>query len=336
MVNIGIIGAGMIGTEHASRITNELTGGEVVAVNDVNENQARSLVEKLNLDAQVFASAHDLIHSEQVDAVLITSWGPTHEEFVLAAIAAGKYVFCEKPLATTAKGCNNIIDAEIKANKRLVQVGFMRRYDQGYRLLKDLMSAKTYGEPLVVTAAHRNPAVPEAYVTPMAITDTLVHELDTFRWLFNDDYKSAQVVFARKTRHAHDKVQDPQLVLLETQGGIRINVEIFVNCQYGYDIQCSVSCEDGVVSLPDPTSVVTKTEARRSTNILTDWKERFAGAFSLELQAFIDSVSGDRLTDPAPSSWDGMAAAVASDACVEAQETGGIIPIVMPEQSDFY
>lgn len=60
---------------------------------------------------------------------------PTHEEYT-AAIAAGKPVFCEKPLAMSAEGCRRIVDAEMKAGRRLVQVGFMRPYDEGYLALK--------------------------------------------------------------------------------------------------------------------------------------------------------------------------------------------------------
>ncbi|WP_020409278.1 Gfo/Idh/MocA family protein [Hahella ganghwensis] len=192
-VRIGVIGTGAIGEDHARRITNTLTGGEVVAVNDVNTDQARAVVDNLKLNARVYDSGHDLIKADDVDAVLVTSWGPTHEEFVVAAIQAGKYVFCEKPLATTAQGCQNIVDAEIAAGKRLVQVGFMRPFDSGYRLLKKAIDAGEIGTPLMIHAAHRNPTVPETYITPMAIHDTLIHELDVFRWLLEDDYKTAQI-----------------------------------------------------------------------------------------------------------------------------------------------
>ena len=207
-------------------------------------------------DAEIFATGEELIASAEVDAVLVTSWGATHEQYVLAAIAAGKPCFCEKPLATTAEGAKRIVDAEVAHGKRLVQVGFMRRYDAGYRMLKQVVDSEI-GQPLMVHAAHRNPTVPEQYVTPMAIHDTLIHEIDVFRWLLDDDYVSAQVVFPRahaRTRHA--KLKDPQIVLLETAKGVRIDVEVFVNCRYGYDIQCQVVGEEGIASLPEPMAIV--------------------------------------------------------------------------------
>ncbi|WP_170968935.1 Gfo/Idh/MocA family oxidoreductase, partial [Pseudomonas viridiflava] len=107
-----------------------------------------------------------------VEAVPVCSWGATHEEYVLAAIAAGKPVFCEKPLAVTAAGCRHIVEAEIAGGKRLVQVGFMRPYDHGYRALKAVIDSGQIGEPLMLHCAHRNPRVGENYKTDMAITDT--------------------------------------------------------------------------------------------------------------------------------------------------------------------
>ncbi|MGQ0332926.1 Gfo/Idh/MocA family protein [Halomonas elongata] len=333
-VKIGVIGTGMIGEEHSRRITQALTGGEIVAVTDVNLEQARDVVERLGLDARVFEDGQSLIQDDDVDAVLVTSWGPTHEEYVLAAIAAGKAVFCEKPLATTAEGCRHIIDAEIEAGRRLVQVGFMRRYDSGYRMMKEAIDGGRLGEALMIHAAHRNPEVPERYVTPMAIHDTLIHELDTFRWLLDDDYRSAQVVFPRKTRHAHSKVADPQIVMLETVKGVRIDVEVFVNCQYGYDIQCDVVGEEGIARLPEPQSLKFRQAGQLSNEILQDWKRRFSDAFDMELQSFIDGVAARCIEGP--SSWDGYAAAIAGDVCVQAQESGAIEAIEMPERPSFY
>lgn len=333
-LNIGVIGTGAIGRDHIRRCSKVLQGSRIVAVNDINRDSAANVVGELQLDAQVYDNGHDLIRAADVQAVLVTSWGPSHEEFVLAAIAAGKPVFCEKPLAVTAQGCKNIVEAEAKQGKRLVQVGFMRPYDQGYRALKQVLTSGQIGEPLMLHCAHRNPTVGEAYTTDMAITDTLIHEIDVLRWLLDDDYVSVQVVFPRKSSKAYSHLKDPQIVLLETAKGTRIDVEIFVNCQYGYDIQCEIVGESGIAKLPEPSSVQMRSGAKLSTEILTDWKERFIDAYDVELQAFINDVQTGKLTGP--SAWDGSAAAVAADACIAAQLSGEIVPIRLPARPDFY
>jgi myo-inositol 2-dehydrogenase/D-chiro-inositol 1-dehydrogenase len=333
-LGIGVIGTGAIGADHARRVTEALTGANVVALNDVNLAQAEAVREKLNLNAKIYENGHELIQAEDVDAILVCSWGPTHEEFVVSAVQAGKYVFCEKPLATTAEGCRNIVEAEIASGKRLVQVGFMRPFDAGYQMLKEAIDKGKIGHPLMIHAVHRNPTVADRYTTDMAIHDTLIHELDVFRWLLDDDYISAQVIFPRQTPHAHEGLRDPQVVLLETRKGVRIDVEVFVNCRYGYDIQCSVVGEEGIANLPDPMSLTVRKDALLQNEILTHWKDRFIESYDVELQAFINGCLTEKMTGA--SSWDGMAAAIAADVCVKAQSSGQIEAISMPERPNFY
>ncbi len=333
-LKLGVIGTGAIGQEHIRRCSKVLQGAQVVAVSDINVDGAKAALTRIGIEAEVFANGHDVVNSPNVDALLVTSWDPTHEEFTLAAIAAGKPVFCEKPLAMSAEGCRRIVDAEIKFGKRLVQVGFMRPYDSGYRALKKVIQQGEIGEPLMLHCAHRNPTVPENYTTDMAITNTLIHELDVLRWLTEDDYKSVQVVFPRSTSKTHGKLRDPQVVLFETRKGIRIDVEIFVNCAYGYDIQCEVVGEAGIAKLPEPSAVQMRKSANLSTAILTDWKDRFIDAYDVELQAFINDATAGKLTGP--SAWDGYAASVAADACLKAQESGAIEAVELPQRPSFY
>ena len=115
-VQVGVIGVGMIGQDHIRRITQVLTGGAVVAVNDVDATRAGQAAASLP-GAVVHATAADLIADDHVDAVLVASWGPAHEEQVVAAIGAGKPVFCEKPLAPTSAACLRIMDAEMAAGR---------------------------------------------------------------------------------------------------------------------------------------------------------------------------------------------------------------------------
>jgi myo-inositol 2-dehydrogenase/D-chiro-inositol 1-dehydrogenase len=333
-LKLGVIGTGAIGQDHIRRCMQTLSGARIVAVNDINADSAAEAVKKYAADAEIFSDPHALIRSANVDAILVTSWGPTHEEFVLAAINVGKYVFCEKPLATTAEGCRRIVDAEIKHGRRLVQVGFMRPYDAGYRALKAVLDSGKIGDPLMLHCAHRNPRVGKNYSTDMAITDTLIHELHVLRWLLNDDYVSAQVLFPRQSGKALEHLRDPQIVLLETAKGVRIDVEIFVNCQYGYDIQCEIVGELGIAKLPEPSSVLLRSQAARSQAILTDWKERFIAAYDVELQDFIDGVHEGKLGGP--DAWSGYSAAVAADACIAAQSTPAVVPIQLPAQPSFY
>src|SRR4051794_41897811 len=125
----------MIGQEHIRRLDGGPGGSRVVAVADADAERAATVAGQLPA-AKALPTGEELIASQAVDAVVVTSWGPTHEAYVLAAIAAGKPVFCEKPLATTAGACRRIVDAEGAAGRRLVQVGFNRRDNPAHPALK--------------------------------------------------------------------------------------------------------------------------------------------------------------------------------------------------------
>ncbi|WP_158734597.1 Gfo/Idh/MocA family protein [Alteribacillus sp. YIM 98480] len=334
-LGFGVVGTGAIGREHMKRITKTLTGAEIVAVTDVNQDTAQKAIEELDLKANIYADDTALLQDEKVEAVLVTSWGPAHESTVLKAIEAGKFVFVEKPLATTAEGCMRIVEAEQKHGKRLVQVGFMRRYDSGYRQMKDAIDNNFIGEPLMVRCAHRNRETGENYTTDMAILDTLIHEIDTLHWLVGDNYKSIQVTYPKKTSKALEHLKDPQIVTFETKSGVIIHAEIFVNCQFGYDIQCEVIGEKGIVKLPEVPTVEYRKDGVLGSRILQDWRNRFNDAFNNEFQDFIDSIRNEG-EPKGPSSWDGYIAAVTGDAGVKAQESGKVEPIEIPERPLFY
>ncbi|MFI6244783.1 Gfo/Idh/MocA family oxidoreductase [Streptomyces sp. NPDC051016] len=332
-VRVGVIGAGWIGQEHIRRLTETVTGARITAVTDIDPARAAEAAEPVG--ARVLPDGAAVVAADDVDAVLVTSWGPTHAEHVLNAIAAGKPVFCEKPLATTAEDCLRIVEAERAHGRRLVQVGFMRRYDAGYRQMKQVIEAGTIGEPLIVHCAHRNPTVPESYGTDMAALDSAVHEIDVLRWLLDDEIVSAQVVLPRPTSNRSEHLRDPQIMLFETAKGVRIDLEVFVNCQYGYDIQCETVGEEGLVRLPDPAAVGVRTAGRHSTEVLTDWVGRFRDAFDTEFREWIAGIAaGNEPTGP--SAWDGYAATVISNATVEARRSAAVTTVDMKPRPAFY
>ena len=104
----------------------------------------------------------------------------------------------------------------------------------------------------MVHCAHRNPTVPEHYTWDMAINDTAIHEVDTMRWLLGEEFVSARVDKPKKTSLRFEHLQDPLVLILETESGVRVDDEIFVNCQFGYDIRCEAVAEKGTVSSGRP------------------------------------------------------------------------------------
>jgi myo-inositol 2-dehydrogenase/D-chiro-inositol 1-dehydrogenase len=234
-LRIGVVGAGQMGRYHIERLAGSVPDAEVVAVSDVYVEGAKQVAEQVG--ARAYSDGHELVADDRVEAVLIASPGFTHEEFTLACLATDKPVLCEKPLAPTIDACVRVLEAEAAKPRRLIQVGFMRRYDDGFRALKAAADAGRVGRPLLLHCRHRNAEVPPGFTSDMMITDSVVHDIDVTRWLLGQEIVAATVFKARPSSLAPEGLQDPQMVMLETADGVLVDVESFVTCRFGYDIR---------------------------------------------------------------------------------------------------
>ncbi|HEY7042589.1 MAG TPA: Gfo/Idh/MocA family oxidoreductase [Nocardioidaceae bacterium] len=329
-VNIGVIGTGNIGTYHAHRIATELPGAGVVSVFDVDVARAQQVAEAVG--ARVHEHALDVISDSEADAVLIASPGDLHAEQVLACLDAGKPVLCEKPLATASEDALKVVEAEVGLGRQLIQVGFMRRYDAAYNEVKATLDSGDIGEALVLHCVHRNPTVPPTFREFMAITDSVVHEIDTSRWLLGDEIVAVTVRSGKRSPHAAG--QDPQMVHFETASGVLVDVESFVNCQYGYDVRCELVGSEGFAQLENPTFSSVTRAAQRRTGVPADWQERFDNAYQRELLAWVHGVGTGAYSGA--SAWDGYAATAVAEAGVRSLDEGGRVAVDLVDKPSLY
>jgi myo-inositol 2-dehydrogenase/D-chiro-inositol 1-dehydrogenase len=318
-VGVGVIGAGMMGAAHVVTLATAVEGAHVAAVADANPERAAAAAREGG--ARALADPHELIADPGVDAVVVASFDTTHEEFVCACIAAGKPVLCEKPLADTADACLRVIEAEVAGGRRLVSLGFMRRYDPGYEAIKRSLDEGGVGAVLLAHCAHRNAVAPAVYTSEMLITSSAVHEIDVMRWLLGEEIVGATVRVPRPSSQAPSGLRDPQLVLLETASGVLIDVEVFVNARYGYDIRCELVGETGTLRLDE--------------QLAPDFRGRFAIAYRRELQAWVRGVGGGH-ADGQPHAWDGYAANAVADACLASLASGAPAAVELAQRPPLY
>jgi myo-inositol 2-dehydrogenase/D-chiro-inositol 1-dehydrogenase len=227
-----------------------------------------------------------------------------------------------------------VLEAEAAKPRRLVQVGFMRRYDDDFRALKATVESGRVGRPLLLHCRHRNATVPPGFTTDMMITDSVVHDIDVTRWLLGQEIVAATVLKARRSSLAPEGLEDPQMVLLETAEGVLVDVESFVTCQYGYDIRYELVGESGTVALGEQAGVRVRAEGRHEGPIPADFRERFAAAYQSELQEWVSGVLDGRVVGP--SAWDGYATQAVAEAGVESQTKGGQVTVELVERPPLY
>lgn len=333
MLGVAVIGTGRMGADHVRRIDEVTSGARVTAVVDVDGERAKSVAAGVE-GCTAYTEPAAAMAADDVDAVLIASPGPAHEAALLETFRHDLPVLCEKPLTPDAASALRVLEAEQRLGHRRVQVGFMRRYDAEYLKLKALLDSGQLGRTLMLHNRHRNAASPPGFTDAMLINDSVVHEMDVTRWLLGQEITAVTVLRPRPSDNAAEGLADPQFVVFETGGGALVDVEIFVNCGFGYQVQAEAVCERGTARVGEGHAMVTNAAGRWGGTVAQDFVERFEEAYDREVQAWVDATRRGEVTGP--SVWDGYAAAAVCEAGVRAQSEGRRIEVELIERPALY
>ncbi|MGI8752990.1 MAG: Gfo/Idh/MocA family protein [Acidimicrobiales bacterium] len=332
-VRVGIIGVGVMGAEHARLLSHEVSGAVVATVFDVDPLRAATVAAASR--AEVGDDPMVLIKDDEVDAVVVASSDQTHEPFVLAALAAGKPVLCEKPLTPDLAGCARIVDAEIELGRRLVSVGFMRRYDPGYEAMKHALVTDRIGRPLMLHCTHRNAGGEQPPHDTMLISQSAVHEIDIARWLLDEELVAVTVHKPRRGTHSRG-TQDPLFLVFESASGVLVDVEVFASAGYGYDVRCEAVADSGTVSLDAPPPTVLRSGGSEARSVPADWRPRFAEAYRRQLQDWVAATRAGATAGAAATAWDGFVATKAAEVAVGALGSGDRQTMSLPDKPGLY
>jgi myo-inositol 2-dehydrogenase / D-chiro-inositol 1-dehydrogenase len=327
-IRIAVIGAGLMGRDHARIFAEDLPGTTLQVVCDASEQRARAVVGEFGA-LGVATDAAAVIARADVDAVVIASPDFTHAPLALACIAAGKPTLCEKPLSQSSAECLQVIAAEGASGRRLIQLGFMRRFDQSYAEMKSALDDGSLGHPLMMHNFHRNVETPAAdFTADMAITNSAPHEFDVAELVLGQDY--AAISAFKPARQG--RLVGPVFMVLETTGGQLVNIEINNNAAYGYDVRAELVGEVGCVAISPVAYTRHDSALRASTGYDSDWRGRYAEAYRRQNKAFLQFVRTGRFSSVAADARDGYAAAIVAEAGVRALHEGRRMAVAMVER----
>lgn len=344
-LRVAVLGVGMMGADHIARISERTKGATVAVVNDFMPDKAATLAAGIP-GCRVVDDPLAAIADPDVDAVILATPGPTHEDQLLACIAAGKPVMCEKPLTTDADTALQIVRREAASGRELIQVGFMRRFDPEYEQLKALIDGGTFGQVLLAHCVHRNPAVPPSFDSAMIVRDSLVHEVDVTRYLFDEEITDVQIIVPSSNPNAPPGVRDPQVALFTTASGRHVDVECFVTTGVAYEVRTEIVGELGSAFIGLDQGLIRKQRNPVQTDtgdgrkiagiwggdITPSFVERFGVAYDVEIQRWVNAVRAGTNVD-GPGAWDGYAAAAVCAAGVRSLETGERVAVDMVDRA---
>ncbi len=299
-VNVGLIGAGRIGRLHAEHLAFRIPDANLLAVSDIILEAAQKCA--ANLGIPTATQDHRIImENPDIEAVVVCSSTDTHAQMIEEAAAAGKHIFCEKPIAHDLGEIDRALAAVEEAGVKL-QVGFNRRFDPNFRRVRELVATGKIGEPHILRITSRDPAPPPIEYIKVSggiFLDMTIHDFDMARYLIGSEveeiYAAAGVMVDPAIGEAGDV--DTAVITLRFENGVIGTIDNSRQAVYGYDQRVEVFGSGGMVTVSNNTSdsaVVSDGQSVHGPLPLHFFIERYVDSYIAEMKAFIECIQQDR------------------------------------------
>ena len=329
MISIGLLGCGRIGQVHALSLA-QIPNARLTAVADAVPAAAETLAASSGAEVR---DADAVINATDIDAVIVATPTTLHYGQIHALAAAGKAIFCEKPIdlsSARAAECQGAVEA--------AGVGFFtafnRRFDPNFAHLQKQLSAGVIGAPEIVVITSRDPGPPPiGYIRQSGglFRDMMIHDLDMARFLLGEDpvevFATGACLVDQAIAEAGDI--DTAAVTLKTASGKVCLINNSRRATYGYDQRIEVHGATGMLRAANKLEhLVEQAGAGGFTTAPNKhfFLERYADAYRAEMESFVNAVANK--TRPNPSIADGVAAQKLADAAAKSHETGQPVSLV--------
>ena len=300
MISLGIIGAGRIGKVHAQSIMNHITSARLKTIADpfMNEETEASL-RALGV-SDCTKDYKKILNDPEIDAVLICSSTNTHADISLEAIAAGKHVFCEKPVSQDIAKIREVME-KLKGTKLKYQVGFNRRFDHNFEAVRAAVANGDVGDVHIVRITSRDPAPPPpeyAAVSGGMFLDMTIHDFDMVRYLTASDvvevFANGAVLVDPLIGKAGDI--DTAIISLKMANGALAVIDNSRKAAYGYDQRAEVFGSKGQASVSNDTNsslILSSETGVHAEKPLYFFLERYMASFTKEVRMFVQAIEQD-------------------------------------------
>ncbi len=297
-VNIALIGTGRIGSMHTRNLKLSIPEANLVAVCDIRLEVAQAIAEELDIP-RVVRDYHELLQDPDIEAFMITTNTDTHAAIVKDVAAAGKHIFCEKPLALDLKDIDDVLEAVEKCGVKL-QVGFNRRFDKSFRRVHEIVASGEIGRPCILHITNRDPEPPSveyALSSGGMFLDMTIHDFDMARFQIGEIeevYAIGSLLVAPELGQADDV--DTDVVTLKFENGALGVIDNSRQAVYGYDQRLEVFCSHGTaMAKNEEESAAIKGDASgfQSARPPHSFMQRYAPCYVEEVRQFIECVRED-------------------------------------------
>ena len=311
-MKIGLIGAGRIGKLHGELLTYHVPEAEIKAVADIHIDQAEQWAEKLNISKSKLTTDHTtILKDSEIEAVLICSSTDTHSQFIIEAAAAGKHIFCEKPIDFDVDRIKAALNAVKEAGVKL-QIGFNRRFDHNFRKVREAVEDGKIGDVHMVKITSRDPAPPPIEYVKVSggiFLDMSIHDFDMARYLSASEveevYAQGAVLIDPVIGDVGDI--DTAVITLKFKNNAMGVIDNSRQAVYGYDQRVEVFGSKGCVEVQNDvpnSSKLSTSDGVISEKPLYFFLERYQISYVEELKAFVDAIINDK--EPQVTGNDGL------------------------------
>ena len=330
-VRIGVLGVGRIGRMHAEIIANEIDGASVAGVFDVNNEAASSVADALRVPVM---TVDEMLASDEVDAVAVCSSTDTHVDLIERAAAAGKAIFCEKPVSLDLTEVDKAL-AAVEQYQVPFMVGFNRRFDPTHAAVQEAVASGRVGDPHIARMSSRDPAPPPVEYIKVSggiFVDMMIHDFDMARFVVGSPVTTVYATGAVRIDPAIGEAGDldTAVVTLTHENGCITVIDNSRQAVYGYDQRLEVLGSTGMAMSENPmkNSAMVYTATEREGSVLPYFfLDRYTDSYRIEWEAFVRYI---RDGGPSPvSGADGRAPVAIGIAAWDSYHSG--VPVTVDQ-----